>query len=122
MQGDLFAGRAPYGGLPPSVSSSDTSREAAVSMSHVAHALRTKAYNYIVSHEGATCDEIENALNMRHQTASARVRELVLLGVIVNSGQRRKTRSGRSASVWIRKQTSVRPEDVCLGSTYDGDA
>lgn len=50
---------------------------------------------------GATCDEIEVALGMRHQTASARVNELMEDGRVVDSGERRKTRSGRKATVWI---------------------
>lgn len=37
---------------------------------------------------------------MRHQTASARVRELVLAGLIEDTGKRRKTRSGRGARVY----------------------
>lgn len=49
--------------------------------------------------EGMTCDEVEVALEMPHQTASARITELRDLGRIVSIG-RRKTRSGRGANVW----------------------
>jgi hypothetical protein len=95
----------PYDGQPPSVASSDTSRAAADSVSESAAAMRAKVYNHVVLAQvwGSTCDEVEEALNMRHQTVSARVRELVLMGLIADSGQRRKTRSGRSAAVWIRR-------------------
>jgi DNA-binding transcriptional ArsR family regulator len=49
---------------------------------------------------GATCDELEVALDMRHQTASARITELRKDGLIVDTGLRRATRSGRSARVY----------------------
>lgn len=50
--------------------------------------------------KGATCDEIEHLLALSHQTTSARCRRLAVLGRIVDSGERRKTRSGRNAVVW----------------------
>jgi hypothetical protein len=50
---------------------------------------------------GLTCDEVEQRLSMTHQTASARVHELAKLEAIVDSGRKRKTRSGRGAVVWI---------------------
>jgi hypothetical protein len=53
--------------------------------------------------DGATDDEIERTLGMLHQNASARRRGLVLKGLVVDSGRTRKTRSGRSATVWIAK-------------------
>jgi response regulator of citrate/malate metabolism len=49
---------------------------------------------------GLTCDEIEEQLDLRHQTASARLHELMKLGKIQDSGARRDTRSGRGAIVW----------------------
>jgi hypothetical protein len=52
-------------------------------------------------HEGATCDEVEVALGLRHQTASARMRELVMLGMATKTGRRRPTRSGRNAAVLV---------------------
>ena len=53
--------------------------------------------------EGATDDELERLLQLRHQTVSARRRELVLLGKVVDSGRTRKTRSGCKAKVWVTK-------------------
>jgi len=51
---------------------------------------------------GATCDEAELCLrNLRHQTCGPRIRELVQLGLVKDSGRRRPTRSGREAIVWI---------------------
>jgi ribA/ribD-fused uncharacterized protein len=50
---------------------------------------------------GATCDEVEAALSLTHQTTSARVHELMKLGAVVDSGVRRRTRSNRDAVVWV---------------------
>lgn len=50
---------------------------------------------------GRTCDELEINLKLSHQTASARVHELMKAGSIVAKSDRRMTRSGRKASVWV---------------------
>jgi len=58
---------------------------------------------------GATCDEVEQALGIPHQSASARIRELFLKGQIdVAIGLdswpvQRRTRSGRKAYAWEAK-------------------
>lgn len=52
---------------------------------------------------GITCDEIEQQLGMKHQTVSARIRELVQKDKIEDTGMRRKTRSGSKAIVWTSK-------------------
>lgn len=49
---------------------------------------------------GCTCDEVETLLQFSHQTASARIRDLAKASKIRDSGLRRKTRTGRSATVW----------------------
>lgn len=49
---------------------------------------------------GRTCDEVETLLQFSHQTASARIRDLSKGGFLVDSGIRRKTRTGRAATVW----------------------
>lgn len=54
--------------------------------------------------DGMTCDEVEVKLRMRHQTASARIRDLFLAGYIRDSGKRRRTRSKRFAIVWIARR------------------
>ena len=51
--------------------------------------------------QGATDEEIEIELRMRHQTASARRNELTADGWIEDSGRRRPTTSGREAVVWV---------------------
>lgn len=50
---------------------------------------------------GLTCDDIEYWAQLGHGSASARVHELMQLGEIVDSGNRRKTRHGKSAIVWL---------------------
>jgi predicted ArsR family transcriptional regulator len=62
--------------------------------------MRQEIRRYMAEHKDAICDEVEAALGMRHQTASARFTELKRDGVIVHAGKWRKTRSGRYASVW----------------------
>jgi hypothetical protein len=49
---------------------------------------------------GMTDEELERALGLRHQSVSARRRELVLRGQLADSGDRRRTSSGRAAIVW----------------------
>ncbi len=48
---------------------------------------------------GATCDELEESLQMQHQTCSARINGLVRKGLVKDSGECRQTRSGRPARV-----------------------
>ena len=64
--------------------------------------LKKRVYDYIASRpQGeATCDEVEIGTGLSHQTASARVRDLVKAGLIVDTGARRPTRSGRGARVY----------------------
>jgi hypothetical protein len=51
---------------------------------------------------GMTCDELEQALSMSHQTCSARCSELKRDRMVrVAAGFKRKTRTGCSASVLI---------------------
>ncbi len=118
---------------PPFVRGSETSEAAAASMKPRAAAIRERVYGVIVGAgaAGATCDEVEELLGLRHQTASARVRELVLAGRIVkaqwvttagNAARanphlatstrvledcRRRTRSGRTANVYVLPQFRV---------------
>lgn len=56
---------------------------------------------------GRTDFEIERALNMRHQTASARRNELAGDGWIEDSGQRRATDTGTDATVWILSEAGA---------------
>ncbi len=80
-----------------------TSKKAKKSVAPHLNALQTRVLRFIKAGKryGATCDEAEEGLRMRHQTASARVYELRLMNLIVDSGTRRRTRSGRTAIVWV---------------------
>ena len=96
-----------YNGTIPHVQGSQTSELAAESMEKSISGLRRDVLDCVSARpDGATCDEVEQILSMRHQTASARCRELVLMGKLERrldptTGKeiRRLTRSGRTASV-----------------------
>ena len=87
----------------PFVQGSKTSLAAADSMRAHAKTSRHRVYEFMLSRGqyGATDDEIEEGLNMKHQSASARRRDLEKkFGAVVATGERRKTRSGRTAQVY----------------------
>lgn len=87
----------------PYVKGSDTSKAAADSMEKPAINLRERIFVAIDATEtdGMTCDEAEVALDLRHQTVSARIRELSLDGRLVETKNRRRTRAGRYAAVYV---------------------
>jgi hypothetical protein len=103
-----------YGGRPPHVRGSDTSREAADSVGEGARQLRAVVFSRILhsGEVGMTCDQVEEAMNGRHQTISARIRELVNEGRIIDTGERRPTRSGRQARIYIA--TCNAPQDLVI--------
>jgi len=91
----------------------DTSIAAANSIANGVEQLRARVLVEIRERGGATCDEVEVALEFRHQTTSARIRELTIEGKIHDSGERRLTRSGRKAVVW-KESMGRRPVDSVL--------
>ena len=88
---------------PPYAASSQTSREAAESIADDVGRLESIVLNCIASAGkfGHTCDEVEQRTGLSHQTASARCRGLVQKGRIELNGQKRETRSGRKAGVYV---------------------
>jgi hypothetical protein len=94
--------RLPYGGLPPHVDT-DTSKAASVAMETNAGTLRSQVLKFIeeAGGTGRTDDEIEDLLKMKGSTVRPRRRELEIAGKIRDSGQVRKTRSGRDATIWV---------------------
>lgn len=88
---------------PPYARGSDTSKQAAESVKPCTGTLRARVLGFIADRGeyGMICDELEALSGLMHQTASARVNELMKLGAIRDSGRRRKTRSGRKATVWV---------------------
>lgn len=91
----------------PHVLGSETSQAAAESMREHAGKQEQSVLAAIVERGpvGATTDELETQLGLSHQSASARVSTLKKQGAIVENGQRRKTRSGRNAAVYILSQS-----------------
>jgi hypothetical protein len=69
---------------------------------HAKH-LRSRVLAFIVEQgaHGATDDEGEAVLGIKCQTYTPRRGELVKLRLVVDSGRRRNTASGRPAAVWI---------------------
>ena len=55
------------------------------------------------SPRGATCDDLELRLGVSHQTVSAAIRAMTKAGMIVDSGEKRPTRTGRPARVYVRR-------------------
>ena len=80
----------------------ETSREAAASLERngVGNRMSRQIYGYIKQVGGATCDEVEIALEMKHQSVSCLIRYLVINGFLEKTFLRRPTRSGRNAIVW----------------------
>lgn len=64
--------------------------------------LRSAVLDFIKAHPfGCTSDEVEAGLGLSHQTVSARMTEAKADGKLVPTGERRKTRSGRNAAVYV---------------------
>lgn len=81
---------------------STTSQQAAESLTeHALNRLEERVYRTLLdAKDGLTDEELEKALAMRHQTVSARRRELVLAGLVTDRGETRRGTSGRSQTVW----------------------
>lgn len=58
---------------------------------------------------GATDEEMQEALALNPSTQRPRRIELVAKGLVIDLGPKRKTRSGRLASIWFANATSIRP-------------
>lgn len=81
---------------------SKTSCAAAKSIQSSAATLRAKVFTYLKDHPGGLTDEEGiNGLQMNPSTYRPRRIELQRLGMVVDSGRRRETNSGRSATVWM---------------------
>ena len=99
-QGRVEALGDPY----PPWNATDTSRAAAASVAADTATIRAHVELLVrrAGPRGVTCDDVEQRLGLRHQTASARLWELHhKLGVIADSGARRRTASGRQAIVYV---------------------
>jgi hypothetical protein len=87
----------------PYVKESETSRDAALSKEETYKIDEAKILALLkaVGEHGATDYEIETATRMRQSSTSARRGGLVQKGLVRDSGLKRKTFTGRYATVWI---------------------
>ncbi len=87
----------------------ETSEQAAESIGDLLGGLQKTVLSALKeSPFGLTCDEIEQRLDLRHQTASARLNDLQKLGLAIvridpktKKPFTRKTRSGRNARIYF---------------------
>lgn len=81
----------------------ETQRTAAVLAYPNTGTQRRRVLDYITNcgGYGATDENVQDGLNMNPSTQRPRRVELVEGGFIVDSGDKRKTRSGREAVVWV---------------------
>jgi transcription initiation factor IIE alpha subunit len=87
--------------FPPFQKHSETSRQAARDV--LAKPMREIVLEALIhrGNRGATDDELQTALGMDPSTERPRRVELERAGLVIDSGERRKTRSGREAVVWM---------------------
>jgi hypothetical protein len=63
--------------------------------------LHTKILDYLeLNSDGATDEELQQALSLQGNTLRPRRRELQLMGKVLATGVKRPTASGRQAIVW----------------------
>jgi len=87
--------------FPPYPHTSETARLAAERIRPTAASLRAQVMQLLEScPAGLTDEEIQERLSMPGNTERPRRSELVSMGWVADSGQRRPTRSGRKATVW----------------------
>jgi hypothetical protein len=77
-----------------------TSQEAATEIAGSVASLRRKVYELIDKNGPLTDEEIQTALNMNPSTQRPRRIELVERDLVVDSGEKKKTKSGRWAVAW----------------------
>jgi len=97
---------------PPAPAPEPAAKPASQLIPWDAQSLRRRIYSYILEQNylGATCEQVEMALNLSHQTASARITELRThrthggrITYLMDGSKkvRRATLSGRSANVYV---------------------
>lgn len=62
---------------------------------------RRSIYDWVAKKHGCTDDELEFLMGWSHQTVSAARNSLMEDGLVVDSGERRNTRHGNPAIVWV---------------------
>ena len=88
---------------PVALGSVYTSREAAAAVATTVPESRRLVLAIVrgAGLRGVTCDEVSAATGRPPNQVSGRFTELSRLGLIRRSGQRRKTRAGSEAHVWV---------------------
>lgn len=88
---------------PPYQKHSDTSRAAAASMADISGRIRLQVLDAIrySGNDGRTALELEAELHIDGDTIRPRIVELMNAGAVIDSGERRKTASGRNARVLV---------------------
>lgn len=107
----------------PFVKGSETSTAAADSLIQHSKTVEIQVLGLFMdaANFGLTDDEIEQSLGLKHQTVSARRRQLEKKGLVVkmyNHGQRvkRPTRSGRQAGVYISRRAYDKSHDPVVNT------
>ncbi len=91
-----------YGGEPPSVRHSETSRAAAAGIKKKIGPLHTKIIAFLIARQqGATDEEMQDDIPMRPNTQRPRRVELTQMGRVMDSGRRKPTDSKRDAVIWV---------------------
>jgi predicted transcriptional regulator len=91
-------------GTIPTQEKIDTSRDSRNMLVEKRSKYRKAIVDYISAKNGATCDEVEVALCIRHQTASCFIRFMTQEGRLEATAERRITRANRRAIVWRIKR------------------
>jgi hypothetical protein len=86
--------------IGPYINGSATSKQAAVDISSARDTLRKRVHQYLVDNGPSTDEEIQLGLKMNPSTQRPRRVELVTAGAVRDSVIRRRTQSGRFATVW----------------------
>lgn len=86
--------RAFHGGNPQSEAAHQSIQADAAS-------LRVVIWKHLLKVGAATCDQVEQQLNVSHQSCSARFAELKRDGWIFATGKPKATRSGRKAMTYV---------------------
>lgn len=107
--GDLFSYRPPPVAAQyphaPGFRDPSTSREAAVKMKSRAETLRDKALELLRDHPaGLTVHEAAALAEVTVPAIQPRFSELVAMGKIKRSDERRRNASGMSAAVWVIRE------------------
>ena len=93
----------PLGGEAPAQRHSETSTAAGAEIDRHLPRLQALVLRFVLAcaERGATDSEIAAGTRLSSETSRPRRVELVNLGRVVDSGRRRSTPSGRSATVWL---------------------